>query len=247
MRYAHYAVGLVLLIVMVSCSTAPQTESFGDLTINVAGLPASIDANIAVTGPDDFIQIVNEATTLTNLPAGTYDIQVGNATGNATTYTGEPLLQKVVVPGSVDITYSNISDVAILASRSDCAGVAVGSSCTISVEIVNNTERWSSINVRLTNIEHFEYLSATTGSIFLTECGEADIYEEKSSNFIRISNPCGANAFSGNGLVVDLNVTRTAAGLAKLTHADAFTTGEYATPDSGKIFGAASGTLFIGD
>jgi hypothetical protein len=239
MKWIQFGFVLVLMGVLTSCpftKSTPGTVQPGsigtsprDLTINIAGLPAGIAANIAVTGPNNYAKLVKAGSTLRDLPAGTYTIRPGLAVANGTAYNSTPTLQTVSLPAadtgaSVSINYVNYSQLNVVVSNSTCDNVAVGTSCTISLEVINNTQSWESVGTRIydTTIAatdftgtHLRYVSASRGSLLSSGC-TVTASESVPASKMTADARCPGKVFTGNGVWTVITVQRTAIGLSAM-------------------------------
>ncbi len=69
----------------------------GSLLVTVNGLPPAIPANITVTGPGGFSQVVTSTTTLEPLESGTYTVAAAAATSGGDVFNPAPTTQQVNV------------------------------------------------------------------------------------------------------------------------------------------------------
>lgn len=75
--------------------------SAGALAVTIGGLPGGVSANVTVTGPGGFNQVVTNSQTLSGLTAGGYAVAAAPVVSGPTTYNPSPLSQNVsVVVGS---------------------------------------------------------------------------------------------------------------------------------------------------
>ena len=85
------------LLALAACGsddpTAPVTPANGTLAITVSGLPAGVNATIAVTGPSSYSQSPTASATYSVAP-GTYTVAASQVTSNNVRYnaaiTGSP-------------------------------------------------------------------------------------------------------------------------------------------------------------
>ncbi|MEP6689844.1 MAG: hypothetical protein ABJD07_01740 [Gemmatimonadaceae bacterium] len=93
-----------------TAATVTYAVVSGQLTVTVAGLPGSVNASVAVTGPNGYSQTLTATQTLTNVLAGTYTIVANPVVNGATSYAGAPASQtKAVTAGATataTVTYS---------------------------------------------------------------------------------------------------------------------------------------------
>jgi FG-GAP repeat len=87
-----------------------QTAEAGSLEITLSGLPAGTNADVAVTGPDNFSQQVTTSSVLGNLKPGDYQLTATTVTVGSDSYTPTPTSQTVgVAAGSkaeLSVTYA---------------------------------------------------------------------------------------------------------------------------------------------
>src|SRR5262249_53885370 len=74
------------------------TLSTGVLTVTITGLPAGQAANVVVTGPSSFNQVLTATTTLGNLVPGSYTITANVVNSGGVSYAGAPASQNINVP-----------------------------------------------------------------------------------------------------------------------------------------------------
>ena len=89
-------------------STDPNT---GSLQVTVSGLPPEAEANVTVTGPNDYSAEVERSRTLTGLPTGRYTVTVSSVVFSGETFPG-------TLPGSrasteLDVTRQAVSEVLV--------------------------------------------------------------------------------------------------------------------------------------
>jgi hypothetical protein len=92
--------------------TASATVTYalvlGNLTINVAGLPAGVAAAIVVTGPGGFTRNVTATTTIQSLTPGTYTVTASNVTSGGQAYAPNVATQTAAV-GSGQTVVRNVT------------------------------------------------------------------------------------------------------------------------------------------
>lgn len=71
-------------LVALGCQDAQPTT--GSLVLSISGLPAGAMADVSVTGPNSFVQLVPTTTTIDNLPPGEYTVNVRTATFSSALY-----------------------------------------------------------------------------------------------------------------------------------------------------------------
>jgi hypothetical protein len=99
----------------VAVSSAPATANVvygaaagGSLTVNVAGLPPTVPAQVHVSGPGGFAADLTRTTTIAGLAAGSYTIAAQSVSFGASTYDPSPGSQLASVPASGS-TSANVS------------------------------------------------------------------------------------------------------------------------------------------
>lgn len=111
--------GLVLLaltLALGACSPAapapvpaPVAPVTGTLQVNISGLPAGVAANVVVSGPDSFSQVLTQTTALNKLISGTYTFTINAVKPDSATFsdTGSPASLKfeASVGGSIALNY----------------------------------------------------------------------------------------------------------------------------------------------
>ena len=83
------------------------TQTTGNLTVSVSGLPAGLTSNISVTGPAASYT-VGESSNLVGVRAGSYTVNAAVVTSGITTYIPNSLAQTVTVPPAGNVTVSVI-------------------------------------------------------------------------------------------------------------------------------------------
>ena len=109
------AVAFVSLLLAACEDTAvtppPLDTDTGSLRVIISGLPPEAEADVTVTGPDDYQEEVERSRTLEGLPTGRYTVTVGSVVYAGETYPG-------YLPGSraqreLDVTRQAVSEVAV--------------------------------------------------------------------------------------------------------------------------------------
>ena len=111
---------LLLLVLLTACSTPtdpnppPPGVDTGSLQISVVGLPASVDAAVAVTGPEEYQQTFTRSQTL-QVPTGSYTVSIASVTAAGITYAGKLDVETVDVAlsqtATVTATYTTVGQV----------------------------------------------------------------------------------------------------------------------------------------
>jgi hypothetical protein len=109
-RSAGLKLPLALTLLLAACgggtSTGPTT---GTIILAVSGLPAGIDADIAVTGPNGFNRQFSASETLSALAPGSYTVAAAGVTSGPQVYAPSPASQNVTVgtqePASAEVVY----------------------------------------------------------------------------------------------------------------------------------------------
>jgi hypothetical protein len=102
-----------------ACKEDPPVpiEELGTLEITIDGLPMGTDAQVEVTGPENYSKTLTASETLSDLPVGTYTITVGEVDANGIDYVvgDDDAMQDAVVSKdqttSVSITYDTKGNV----------------------------------------------------------------------------------------------------------------------------------------
>lgn len=76
----------------------------GTLAIAISNLPAGTDAAVHVSGPNNFARDLTGPLTLADLVPGTYNISASNVTVGNATYTATPAAQSAVVTAGASVT-----------------------------------------------------------------------------------------------------------------------------------------------
>jgi hypothetical protein len=80
----------------------------GSLAVTVAGLPAGVNADVTVTGPNAYTRQVTGTATLTDLAPGSYTVTAADVTSGGTRYTASPTTGIIVTAAdtaSATVTY----------------------------------------------------------------------------------------------------------------------------------------------
>lgn len=93
-----------LLATTVSCSgggggggNAAPPPTTGSMTLTVSGLPGSVPAAIAISGPGNFNQNATVSATIQNLSPGAYTVNASSVASGGSTYLGSPATQAIAV------------------------------------------------------------------------------------------------------------------------------------------------------
>ena len=111
LKYRNNVVAIALAAVLAGCGGSgggssvetetppppPPSAVTGDLEVNVVGLPIGVQANVVITGPNNFSQTINQSQTLTDLTAGEYSITVSPSDNSGITYDVLPMARQVTV------------------------------------------------------------------------------------------------------------------------------------------------------
>jgi FG-GAP repeat len=87
-----------------SITYSKQNLSKGSLDVTISGLPASIKANVNVTGPNGFSKQLNTSSVLSNLEAGDYTMTAQAVTVEKDSYTPAPPSQTITVSAGKNAT-----------------------------------------------------------------------------------------------------------------------------------------------
>ncbi len=102
---------MLSLVFLVACGTS-TTQSFGALSLDIQGIPQGMQANVTVTGPDDFQKTLGISQRLENLAVGDYMVTAFDV-NQVDTYFPDKRQQSVVVKAgetaSLAVTYSKQS------------------------------------------------------------------------------------------------------------------------------------------
>ena len=132
--------------------TATPPPAKGSLTLTVTGLPASINAAIALTGPASYSQNPTSTVTLTNLAPGAYTITASNVTTGGLTYAPSPASQTpTVIAGQTamaSVTYAPITGILSLT----VTGLPTGTNATIAITGPASYSQNPTGTVALTNL-----------------------------------------------------------------------------------------------
>ncbi|WP_229452103.1 PQQ-dependent sugar dehydrogenase [Massilia niastensis] len=82
--------------------TPPVTT--GTLAVVATGLPAGVNGSLRVTGPNNYVQDLNQSQTLTGLAPGSYSLAAASVTSGGTTYQPTPATQSAVVSAGGSVT-----------------------------------------------------------------------------------------------------------------------------------------------
>jgi len=89
----------------------PVSPTTPSLAVTVSGLPGGASAQVMVTGPDGYSQMLTGTQTLTPLTAGSYTVIATTVLVGSASYSGSPANQTLIVGGSAAavVTYSTTS------------------------------------------------------------------------------------------------------------------------------------------
>lgn len=97
--------------VMSACENATQIP--GAMQLVVGGLPVGVDADVEVSGPNGFIRQSSSSSLLSDLDAGSYQVNARSVSSGGDTYRPDPSSQAIVVRSgdttSVRIVYADAS------------------------------------------------------------------------------------------------------------------------------------------
>ncbi len=154
--------------------TAPGVSyaiATGSLSITLAGLPQSTDAQVAVSGPDGFTRTVTSATSMTGLKPGAYLVEARDVQASNARYAAANSPQQVVVAASLTPTQINV--VYALATGSmqiDISGLPQGANAAVTVTGPANFTASVTASTVLENLTPGQYTvtasSVTSGSLF---------------------------------------------------------------------------------
>ncbi len=92
----------------VTVSNAPPPAGTGSMAVSVSGLPAGSNAQIAVSGPNGYVQAVTATITLSNLAVGSYTLNSGVVAAGTDVYIPAPASATVSVTSGATATSSFI-------------------------------------------------------------------------------------------------------------------------------------------
>jgi hypothetical protein len=109
-RYPRYRLGLALALAFGCSDETGPSRNTGRLTVEIAGLPAGVDAQVQVDGPGNYAQPVPETTTFAELFPGAYVVTASVVSVTGTGYVPVPGTQTVDVANgaheTVTVTYA---------------------------------------------------------------------------------------------------------------------------------------------
>jgi len=89
----------------------------GSLATTITGLPDGADADVTVTGPGSYSEVLTETTTLDGLVPGEYTVAAADVTAGGNPYTGSPATQTATVTAgevaTADVSYGRGSTVSV--------------------------------------------------------------------------------------------------------------------------------------
>jgi len=85
---------------------AAQAPGMGSLQVNVTGLPNGANANVSVSGPNNFSQTLTSSKTLNGLAPGSYTVTAADVTPYKATVTGSPATVKAGATVTVSVAYA---------------------------------------------------------------------------------------------------------------------------------------------
>lgn len=114
-------------------STAP-----GSLTVTVDGLPAGVDGDVRVTGPDGYDETLTATTTLTGLEPGVYEVSASDVTDGddeyASNVSGSPATVPAAGAASALVTYAFVDPGAFGSLQVNVSGLPAGTDADVLVE-----------------------------------------------------------------------------------------------------------------
>lgn len=84
---AAVTVSLGLVLAACNTTTTSGTSSTGSLSLALSGLPSGIAGDVVVTGPNSYSKTIKASTTLSGLPAGSYNVTPQMVDANSFPYT----------------------------------------------------------------------------------------------------------------------------------------------------------------
>ena len=91
-------------------SVNPPVQQQGTLALTISGLPSGVAAQVSVTGPGGFSQVLSSSQTLNTLAPGSYTVTAGRVTSGAPSYNAAPGSQIVTITAgatsTATVTYS---------------------------------------------------------------------------------------------------------------------------------------------
>ncbi|HZA93967.1 MAG TPA: zinc-dependent metalloprotease family protein, partial [Gemmatimonadales bacterium] len=132
---------LVLLLgLALGCGDEPSGLSTGNLYVTVTGLPAGSSANLLVSGPGGYSQVLTGTQTLTSLASGTYTVAASSVSVGLATYSGAPASQTVAV-GNSTATASVVYSTGLGALSVNVIGLGTSADAIVSVTGPNGYTR----------------------------------------------------------------------------------------------------------
>ncbi|MGH7580822.1 MAG: CARDB domain-containing protein [Gemmatimonadales bacterium] len=110
-RQAGTRAPLAFALFLAACGGGSSTgPAAGSLVLAVSGLPAAVEADVSVTGPNGFSRRVRQSETLSALAPGSYTVAAAGVSTGAAQYLPSPSSQSVAVdgadPASAAVVYS---------------------------------------------------------------------------------------------------------------------------------------------
>ncbi|WP_144392129.1 hypothetical protein [Pleionea sediminis] len=132
MFFFRLLLAVFLSFILLSCGGSDYGSSSnnnykGDLLVTISGLPVGSDANVTISGPNDFSQSVTATTTLNDLDTGTYTIIAGEVSENNETYIPDIESQTVTVVRNQQANATVNYGLAIDSGNSFPSGLAITS------------------------------------------------------------------------------------------------------------------------
>ena len=99
-----------LVLLLAACGAQPDpSPTTGNLTVNITGLPAGVNADVTVTGPDGFTVSLTATRTLEDLEPGSYQVSAGEVSTADGVYTntvsGSPVTVEVGKTAAAAVAY----------------------------------------------------------------------------------------------------------------------------------------------
>ncbi len=144
----------------ISIKPVAVKPSLGALEVNVTGLPDGVDANVTVSGPGGFSQVLTGSKTLGGLEAGTYTVSASDVTSGGVTFisslTGSPATVTAGQTATVSVAYA-----AQIPGRGalnvNIAGLPDGVKANVTVNGPNGFNQTLSASQTISNLEPGTY------------------------------------------------------------------------------------------
>ncbi len=150
-------------VIYQAASTAP-----GSLTVIVSGLPAGVDGEFTVLGPNGFDESRSTTTTFSSVEPGVYTVTAETATDGddeyAATISGSPATVTAGGSATVTVTYAYLDPGVVGSLQVDITGLPSGTAANVNVSGPSGFDQNLTASATLSNLTP-AYYDVTAGSV----------------------------------------------------------------------------------